>query len=292
MEKRMLLDREARRGYAFVAPGLLMMALLVIYPIFSVIQLSFSGSTTGADFVGFDNYLRVVQNPNFFRIMRNTAIWTVGNVAGAFMLGTGAALLLNQSFILAKSAWRTVIMLSWITPNVVQGIMWRCLYSSDFGMVNQLLQSLGLIKAPLPWLSSLQLTLPAVMLVQVWQTIPFVMTMMYAGAQSIPRDLYEVANLEGANAWARLRHITLPLLKDVCFICLLMLIIWSLNGFTLIWVMTQGGPAGSTEILALSIYEKFRSFNFNGAAATSVLQLLVSLLFAVLYIRRSGREED
>lgn len=277
-----------KRGMAFVAPGLIVTLLLILYPILSVIHLSFVDSSSS--FIGLGNYLSVIQSPLFGNMMANTAVWTIGTVAIAFALGMGAALLLNQDFILGRNIWRTVLMLSWITPGVVKAVVWKWLYSYDFGMLNHMLVSMNIIKEPISWLSSTSMALPAVMLVQIWETFPYAMLMMSAGLQAIPKDLYEVAELEGASGLQRLRLITMPMLKDVTFIALLILIIWSLNGFTLIWIMTQGGPAGSTEVLALSIYDQFRSFNINAASAISVLQLMISLIFAVWYIRRSGRE--
>ncbi|MFC4600513.1 carbohydrate ABC transporter permease [Cohnella hongkongensis] len=277
-----------RRGIAFVAPGLLVTTLLILYPILSVLYYSFVNE--GSAFVGLDNYSSVFRSPLFGKMLGNTAIWTVGTVALAFAIGTGAALLLNQDFVRGRNLWRTVLMLSWITPGVVKAVVWKWLYSYDFGMLNHMLMSLHLIREPVSWLSSTSLALPSVMLVQVWETFPYAMLMMSAGLQAISKDLYEVADLEGASGTQRLRLITLPLLKDVIFIALLILIIWSLNGFTLIWIMTQGGPAGSTEVLALSIYDRFRDFDIHGASAISVLQLLISLVFAIWYIRRSAKE--
>jgi len=279
---------DERRGIAFAAPGLIVMALLIMYPIMSVLRLSFVDA--GSAFVGFDNYVSVFKSPMFGQMLGNTAVWTAGTVAVSFALGTAAALLLNQDFVRGRGLWRTVLMLSWITPGVVKAVVWKWLYSYDFGMLNHMLLSAGIVKEPVAWLSSTSLALPSVMLVQIWETFPYAMLMLSAGLQAIPRDLYEVADLEGASGLQRLKHITMPLLKDVSFIALLILIIWSLNGFTLIWIMTQGGPAGSTEVLALSIYGRFRDFDISGAAAISVLQLVVSLIFAIWYIRRSGKE--
>jgi ABC-type sugar transport system permease subunit len=288
--KRLTVDE--RRGMAFTGPGVIVTLLLIIYPIFSILQLSFSSVSFGDfEFAGLANYMDVFQSALFSIMIKNTAIWTVGTVIGAFLLGTFAAIVLNQEFVVAKNMWRTILLLSWITPGVVKAVLWKWLYSSDFGMVNHMLQSAHLISEPISWLSDTHLTLWAVMFVQVWETFPFVMLMMTAGLQTIPKDLYEAADLDGATLFQRLRYILVPMLKDIIFIALLTLTIWSLNGFILIWIMTQGGPAGSTTVLALSIYEQFRSFNFNAAAATSVLQLMVSLVFAVWYIRKTGKEE-
>lgn len=290
-----MLDRrfaaDEKRGMAFVAPGLIVTFLLVLYPIVSVARLSFSANAFGSfDFAGFANYAEVFRSSQFAVILKNTALWTVVTVAAAFIVGTGSALLLNQDFVKGRNVWRTLLMLSWITPGVVKAVLWKWMYSSDFGMLNHMLLSMHLIREPVSWLSDTHLAIWSVMFVQVWETFPFVMLMMSAGLQAVPRDLYEVADLDGASVYQRLRFILLPLLKDVTFIALLTLIIWSLNGFTLIWILTQGGPAGSTTILALSIYDHFRSFNYHLAAATSVLQLVVSLIFAVWYIRKAGGE--
>ncbi len=291
MQFNLNLNKGESRGYAFVAPGVMVIALLIIYPILAVIYLSFVRSGFNVtEFVGLNNFINVFQSHQFAQIIKNTFIWTSGTVVLAFLLGTGAALLLNQDFVKLPGLWRAVLMLSWIIPGVVKATVWKWLYSYDFGMFNHLLERVGVISQPVGWLSNTNLVMGTVILVQIWATFPFAMLMISAGLQSIPKELSEVAELDGAAGLTKFYYIFMPLLKDVAFITILILIIWSLNEFALIWIITQGGPAGSSQILSLSIYDKFRSFNINGAAATAVLQLSISLVFAVCYVYQAKKE--
>lgn len=279
---------DGRRGISFVAPGVIVTAILVLFPISYVLYMSVM---RGKEFAGFGNFREIASDPQFGQMIGNTALWTVLTVGLAFLLGTATALLIHQDFIKGKGIWRTVLLLSWITPGVVKATVWKWMYSTDFGILNHMLVSAGIIGEPVSWLMNPAYSLGAVILVQVWATFPFVMLMISAGLQAIPKDLFEVAHLEGATFVHRLRYIYVPQLRDVLFISLLLLVIWSLNEFAVIWIVTQGGPAGSSQVLSLSIYEKFRSFDLNGAAAVSVIQLFASLVFALWYIRKTGKEE-
>ncbi|GIQ70092.1 sugar ABC transporter permease [Xylanibacillus composti] len=286
-----VMDREARRGFAFAAPGVLVTAILVLFPIAYVLYLSFFQVDAGSSrFVGFENFQAIMTEPKFGRIVWNTLWWTISTVVLAFLLGAGTAMLINQDYIRAKGMWRTILLLSWITPGVVKATVWKWLYSTDFGMINHGLMSLNILQEPVAWLMNPSYSLAAVILVQIWATFPYVMLMISAGLQAIPKDLFEVADMEGASFWQRIRYIYIPQLKDVTFICVLILVIWSLNEFSIIWIITQGGPMGSSQVLSLSIYDKFRSFDISGAAATSVLQLVACLVFAAWYIRKSNKE--
>ncbi len=283
------------QGLIFVLPAVIVLGILVLYPIVNVIYLSITNSETGSgiQIVGLNNFIDVFNSFQFTKTIVNTIIWLVATVILAFGLGLWGALLINQDFIKGKTVWRSLLLLAWITPAVVKAVAWKWLYSYDYGMINYLLLKVHLINEPIGWLSNPSITLWSVIIVQVWATFPFAMLLISAGLQSISKDFYEVAQLEGARWYYRIFKITLPMIKDVVFITVLMLVIWSLNEFTIIWIITQGGPAGSSQILSLSIYDQFQSFDLNGAAATAVIQLVFSLTFAIWYIKKSiGGEQD
>lgn len=279
-------------GVAFTAPGVMVMALLIISPILRVVYYSLIDfKTVGHPFAGLQNYARAFQSHRFLPTLWNTFLWTLVTTIGAFAVGFFTALLLQQDFIRRKGVWRGVLMLPWITPGVVTATLWKWLYSYDFGMLNHMLVSIGIVKEPVAWITSMDLSFPAVMLVQIWATFPYAMLILSAGFQTIPQQLYEAAEVAGASPFQRVRVVTIPMLRDVISICILILTIWSLNGFATIWIITQGGPAGGSQILSLTIYERFRSFNIGSASAIAVLQLMLSLVFAGLAINRSlGKE--
>lgn len=279
-------------GWAFIGPGLLLTLLLISYPIIYIIYLSFLDGLKSPKFVLFKNYLKIFKLSNFSEILSNTTIWVATTVLFAFILGLISALLIEQSYVKWKRFWRSVLIITWITPGVAKATVWKWIYSREFGILNYILTSLGIVKQPIAWLSSIKMSLPAVIIVQVWSVFPFVMLILSAGLQAIPEELYEAANLDGANGFQILRYITMPMLKKVTFIAILIITIWSLNEFAMIWIVTQGGPAGSSQILGLKIYELFRSFNINVAASMAVLQLIISLTFAFLYLWAILRDQE
>jgi len=284
-----VLDKDERFGYGVVAPAVVLMAILIVYPIVDVLVRSFRDPDTNG-FAGFGNYVDILNASGFGQTIWNTLVWTIGTVLLSFVIGFGAALLIHQQFVRLKNVWITLLMLSWIMPGVVKATAWKWMYSYDFGIWNEILQRLGIVNEPVGWLMNAGLALLAVMIVQVWSSFPFVMLMIYAGLQTVPKELLEAAELDGATGSRKLFRVVLPLLKDVAFIAMLIVITWSINEFATIWIITQGGPAGSTQVLSLSIYEHFQSFELSAAAATAVLQLIVSLVFAVWYVRKTAKE--
>ena len=286
-----LLTRDEKKAIPFVLPGVLVTAVLIVYPLFYILTMSFSENSIGqSGFAGFANYIRMFHNPQFSRAVNNTLIWTGYTVVIAFAVGFAMALMINAKGIRLKGLWRSLLFIAWIIPGVVKATAWKWLFTTDGGMVNHLLQSTGLISSSVPWLTSPLWAKTALIIVQIWATAPYVMLMMTAGLQQLPADLYESADLDGANGLQKILHITLPLLKDIGFICLLMLLVWAINEFALIWTMTTGGQ--NTTTLSLLIYNQFKVLNLNAASASAVMQLIVSMAFAVLYTRLVMREDQ
>lgn len=285
-----LLTKDEKKAIPFVLPGVLVTALLIVYPLVYIFVMSFSENGVGqSGFAGFTNYIRLFHNPQFTRAVSNTLIWTGYTVVISFFLGFAMALLIHMKGIRLKGIWRSLLFIAWIIPGVVKATAWKWLFTTDGGMVNHLLMSLKLISGPVPWLTSPAWAKTALIIVQIWATAPYVMLMMTAGLQQLPADLYESADLDGANGFDKMLHITLPMLKDVSFICLLMLLVWAINEFALIWTMTSGGQ--NTTTLSLLIYNQFKVLNLNSASASAVMQLCVSMIFAVLYTRLVLKEE-
>lgn len=289
--KQPLLTRDEKKALPFLLPGVLVTALLIVYPLFYVFTMSFSDHAIGrSGFAGFNNYVRLFHNPQFSRAINNTLVWTVYTVLFSFVLGFAMALLINGKRIRMKGMWRSLLFIAWIIPGVVKATAWKWLFTTDGGMVNHLLGSLRLISDSIPWLTSPKWAKTAVIIVQIWACAPYVMLMMTAGLQQLPTDLYESADLDGASGLQKMVHITLPMLKDVSFICILMLLVWAINEFSLIWTMTSGGQ--NTTTLSLLIYNQFKVLNLNSASASAVMQLCVSMVFAVLYTRLVLKEES
>ena len=289
--KKFYLTRDEKKAIPFILPGVAVTALLIIYPLFYIISMSFSENAIGQNgFAGLTNYLRLFKNPMFTSSIWNTLVWTLGTVIPAFLIGFILALLINRRGMRIKGVFRSLIFVAWIIPGVVKATAWKWLFTTDGGMINHLLMSIGVIEKEISWLSSPQYAMLSVIIVQVWACAPYVMLMMTAGLQQLPRDLYESAELDGAGWFKKLWYITLPMLKDVSFICILMLLVWAINEFSLIFIMTSGGQKTTT--LSILVYNQFQVLNINSASASAVMQLLITMIFAALYVKFVIKEEN
>ena len=278
------LTRDEKKAIPFILPGVLVTALLILYPLFYIISMSFNTNAMGkGGFAGLTNYIRLFKNPLFSQTIFNMVKWTFWTVAASFLIGCTFAMMINYKGIVAKGFFRSLIFIAWIIPGVVKATAWKWLFATDGGMANHLLLSLGVIKEAIPWLTSPKYAMMSVIIVQIWACAPYVMLMMTAGISQLPTDLYESANLDGASWLQKLFYITMPLLKDISFICILMLLVWAINEFSLIWIMTSGGQ--NTGTLSLLVYNQFKVLNLNSASASAETQLLITMVFAILYVK-------
>jgi len=266
-------------------PAVLLMAAMTIIPILSVIQRALQGK---------EAFGRLFSSPDFGTVLRNTGAWTVIAVTGALVLGYFGAMILQSKYLRASGLWRSIYLIPWIIPGVVGATVWKWNLSLDYGEINHVLQVVGIIHQPVSWLSNPDIVLYALSAVQIWSTAPFVVLLVSAGLTSIPVERYEAARLDGANGFNLLRYITLPALTGVTAIAALTLVTWALNAFTIIWVATQGGPAGSSTILPVLLYQAFQNGDDALVAVIALLQLVLSMTFAGVYVRlmRSERNES
>ncbi|WP_158228450.1 carbohydrate ABC transporter permease [Pseudonocardia sp. MH-G8] len=274
-----------RTGVGLALPAVLVMAGLTVVPILSVLQRAISGDGVAA-------FGRLFDSPDFVQVLANTLVWTVVSVVGALVLGHGAALLMNSRYLRAAGLWRGLFMIPWIIPNVVGATVWKWNFSIDYGLVNHTLLQAGLLSEPIGWLSDPNVVLYALAVVQVWFTAPFIMLMVSAALTSIPDERIEAARIDGAGGLAVLRHIVLPAIRPTTGLSALLMVVWALNSFTIIWVATGGGPAGSSTILPILIYQAFQNGDAAMVSAVAVIQLAVSMVFAVIYVRAMRGEEE
>ncbi len=272
--------------YLFLAPSVVLLLVLTVYPLFYVARISFYRSTpTGEVFVGADNFLRLLRDPFFFQSLWQTLLFIVGALSLEFLLGLALALLLD-SHIRARGLWRSLLLLPMILPPVVVGVIWRLIYNPNFGVLNGLLQALRLDTSRLTWLADPAVALAAVILVDVWEWTPFVFLILLAGLQAIPEEPYEAARIDGSSAWQTFRHVTLPLLAPAILVALLLRTMDLLRLFDQVFILTQGGPGFATETISLYIYKTaFRFFDFGYAAAMSLALLVATLGVSRFYLR-------
>lgn len=279
-----------RADYLYIAPALLLMLLVIGYPIYYTIYLSFfrtPPSLAMADKipVGWDNYLRTLGSGSFLEVTRNTVVWSVASTLFAFVMGLGAALALNREF-RGRGLLRGVLLVPYVISAVAAAYIWRWLYHSDFGVMGAIAVRLGLTDGPLIILDSVDWVLPALIVVNVWKEFPFAMIMVLAGLQTVPDQLLRAAQVDGAGAWHRFWHVTAPHLKGVTLITVLLLLVTNLNAFTIPYIMTGGGPAGASEIWITDIYQMaFGRIRFGQAAAYSVILFAIMMVLGWFYVR-------
>jgi multiple sugar transport system permease protein len=281
-------------GYVYVLPAIALLSLVLLIPLAFVLYLSVHRDIgRGAmAFAGLGNYQRFLADPQFWNAMRNTVVFTVGSVALHVLLGLGVALLLNRS-IKGRTIFRVVALVPWMFSSVVVAAVWRWMYSPQFGIINDILDRTGISRdAQIAWLGHLDLALPAVTFANAWRGFPFVMIIVLAGLQAIPREQYEAAAVDGASGYTSFRHVTLPNLRFVLSIAVILDSIWTFKYFDLVQVMTGGGPANATEVLTTLVYRNaFEYFQFGYASAIAVLMFLVSLVFTLVYVRLAMTEK-
>lgn len=289
-----LFGRDWKIALPFVLPMILIMGGLIFYPFVNAISLS----TTSLNFltgetvdVGFRNYEKLATNSDYLLSMQNTFQFTFWSLTVKFITGMTIALLLNSKLPF-RSIITGVMLLPWIVPEIVTALAWKSIYDPIFGGLNPILQGLGLINEPLGWLSDPNLAMPSIIAVNVWKGIPFYTMLLLAGLKAVDRSLLEAAEVDGANAIKRFRHITLPSMRYVIVVTLLLSFISTFNSFGLIFLMTGGGPGGATRVYSILAYEKaVRALQFGPgvAIAFSVAPLMAFLIFL---LSRFMRQDD
>ncbi len=284
-------------GSLFLLPALVFVAIFFVYPILLNIGMSFERYTAksfvsgDAPFIAFGNFVRLFNNPDFTVAIQNTILFTLGSLIFQFVIGLALALYFNQKFPLS-SLLRSLFLLPWLAPILVSGAIWVRLFDLDYGVINFVLRSLGLIQQPLAWLTDPHLAPISVLIANIWIGIPFNMVILYGGLQNIPNTLYEAAMLDGANAWQKFRYVSWPLLRPVSTVVLLLGLIYTLKAFDVIMSITRGGPANVSQTLNTWAYTlSFTSLDFGLGAAAGDILMLVVLVFGLVYLRYAAREE-
>ncbi|MEN3009705.1 MAG: sugar ABC transporter permease [Candidatus Bipolaricaulaceae bacterium] len=277
-------------GYWFILPCFLLLRGVLGFPMVMAVLNSFAPIwTKGLSNFTLAYYRKLFNDPIFFNSLLRTVYFVGATVALHLVLGLLVALALNSA-IRARRFFRVVAILPWTVPDVIAGLVWACMYDPLSGLLNDALHRLGLIASPVEWLANPRLVMPSVILADVWRGYPFVMLVLLAGLQAIPREQYEAAKVDGASALHEFLYITLPNLKPLIAIATILDIIWQTRRFGLIWVMTEGGPARATEILSVLAYRQyFKFFNFEYASAISVVLALILLAIGIPYIRAISR---
>ena len=280
---------EARFAFLLLLPAALVVFGVVLYPVARTLVISLfavdSPLPGSYPFVGLSNYTRVFHDPAFYGVLGHTLYFTLTSTGAELVLGIAVALLLNAP-LRARWFWRSLVVLPWALPTIVNGALWRWIYNGQYGALNGLLSALHVSNTPIQWLGSPFLALNMVIVADVWKNTSIVVFFILAGLQTIPADLYESARIDGASAWAAFWRLTLPLLAPSIAVVLVLRTIEAFKVFDIIYVMTGGGPASGTQTVAFYTYlQAFSNQLFGYGAALAYLIVLAVFALAMVYLR-------
>ncbi len=275
---------EAKLGYAMILPLLAVVSLFIILPVLGTFWISLHRDVTfipKVSFVGFKNYLRILSNPDFWYSVFVTVAFSLTSVTFETVLGLAFALILNEE-IRGRGMLRAVVLIPWAVPTIISARTWQLMYNYSYGLFNWLFSHLGL--GAINWLGTPTSAFFAVVVADVWKTTPFMTLLLLAGLQAIPKDLYEAALIDGASMFERFKSITLPLLKPVLIVALILRTIDALRVFDIIYVLTGGGPGGATTSVSFLAFNYYNLGDYGLGSTVSILTFVLVLSFTIVYL--------
>lgn len=279
---------ETRLALWLVLPSFIVIFGIAVYPVMYTFWLSLHRKSflfPGSPYVGFSQYLTMLSDPEVWNTLKVTGYFTAVSVFLQTSLGTAVALLLNQQFV-GRRFLRTLILLPWTVPTIVNATIWQWIYDPSYGPLNKLLKMLFGLDKPIVWLGSSFLALNMIILADTWRMLPLYVIMILAALQTIPSELYEAAVVDGCNAWQRFRHITLPLIKPMLLVIVVLRTMQAFRVFDIIYILTQGGPANGTMAISFYVYfQTFKYLNFGYGSAGAMIVTLLILLITLVYVR-------
>lgn len=284
-------------GYMLLAPVVLYVAVFQFYPLFETVRLSFFDyslvSGKGMSFNGLGNYRELIAaDTHFWRIFNNSLVWVFGSTLLQFLIAIPAALILFGK-LRGRGLWRGLMMVPWVSPVVVIGIVWKWIYDGNYGLLNHYLKTWGIIQEGIIWLGQEKWVWPALLLTSAWKGFPYIALMLLSGLTGISKEMMEAAYVDGATAWQRFIRITLPLLKPIMYVTGMVSIVASWTKFEMIWALTGGGPGYATSILPTYLYTNtFVYFDLGKGSAIASLSMILVLIIVGLYAKAFGRNMD
>lgn len=281
--------KRKRESWLFLLPVLVVLLLLFGYPLINSIVMAFQNYKLTAPndiyFNGFENFKKLFGDPDGLMILKNSIIYVVISVAGQFLLGLTLALALKKQF-KGRGLYQSIVFLPWAFSGFVVGLIFRWSFNGEYGVVNNLLMKLGIIDNNIAWLGTPGYSLAVVIIAMIWMGIPFFAIMILAALQSIPADVYEAADVDGCGTVRQFFQITLPYIKPTLITTVLLRTIWIFNSLDLVVIITDGGPANSSQTLPAYMYSKaFGSYDFGFAAALGVMLMIILGLYALIFLK-------
>lgn len=293
--QRARVNRDTRFGYALLFPTAFLILLLVGFPFLRALWLSFHKKLLGAQdapWIGLRNYSSLIHDTAFWASVKNTMIFTGGSIACKLLLGLTVALILNEALPL-RALWRSIVLLPYAMPTLVSVLVWKWMYNDVGGVFNYLLQKSTIRETPTLWLADPSKAMGSVIAVNVWRGFPFFVITILAGLQAVPQELYDAAKVDGAGVWSRFLKVTLPGITPVIAVVTLFSTILTFNDFSIIWILTRGGPGGATDVLSTLTYKiAIPGLELGKGVAVSVLMLPILVAFIILLNRFMNRREE
>lgn len=285
-------------GYFLFLPTVVVLGILVLLPILEAIRWAFTdfnlimhSGAANAEFIGLGNFGEMNADSIFWTALKNSVLLTTIVIILQYVFGLGLAVTLKQK-VPGIGIFRSVVMASWVIPVVSTVFMFRFMSQPDYGFFNILLEKIGLEKYATYWFGSPQGAFPMIIIMHLWRNVPFYGIALLAAMQAIPIDLYESANIDGANAWQKFRYITLPGVKYMSMVMITIHVIWTFNNFDFIFLSTKGGPVGSTQVLPVYIYiQAWEHFAMGYASSIGIIMLVLLLVFSFAYMRINREQE-
>lgn len=288
-----LTDRQV--GVLLVIPGLLMFIAIILYPFINSVIMSFTDRTLISpvwNWVMFENYEKVFRDPYFVPTIFTTVWFVILATVLPFVLGLIWAVLLNQGF-RGSEFLRGVTLVNWIIPGTAIGFLWSWIFNGQYGILNGILQALGILETGIPWLGQPNTALLCVVIARTWQMLPWYMAFLLGGLQGVSMDQVEAARIDGANNWQVFRYVILPSMSGIATLVLILGIIGNLQHFDLPWTMVQGGPGRATTTLSIEVYKTaFKNWNLGKAATVGTIWAVLLAGFSALYLRQTSKEES
>ena len=286
-----IFDPTSILGYFMMLPAMAVLLIFFAYPLGFEVWSSLTDMTLGneAKFIGLENYRYLLTDSEFLTAAKNSFIYVTIVQLGKFVLGLGIAILLHQKMV-ARGFWRAVVLVPYAMPGFVAFLIWKLIYNPDIGSLNILLTKIGLIDAPISFLGDRTWAMPSVIFATIWRGFPFWAIMFLAALQAVPKELYEAAAVDGANAWQRFKNISLPGIRPVVLIVFLISTINTINSFEAVWLTTAGGPSDATVILPIFAYKGLTSFQIGQSAAAALSLVPIAIIFTFFILRRMKKD--
>lgn len=281
-------------------PAVAAIMLVSVYPTLKTMWMSFYDKQLLKKteiFNGISNYTHALKDPEIWQVICNTLFFALVSLIAGVALAMFIGVKLIKPYP-GKGFFRALFLIPWVTPPLVASFVWRTILSTNFSPINSILLKLGIVDTPLSFLESTQtyfgfLSIPLVMItiINVWSIFPFLMVMFIAGLQTVPKELYEAATMDGAGKMKSFWKITVPCIRPIISVSVLLELIWQFNNFNISYMVTQGGPLGLTKLLAVEIYQQaFTNFNYGYASSVSVIMMCIAFIPAIIYIRSSMKD--